>query len=276
MKISIIHKTSKHALSTMILAVSILLGACSETPGDLQAGDDNIQFINNKAGASLNSQAAIDLEVTSAHNHTNNEHLFELSTKTIGAGWSTIKFNNASHSDHFLLVYKVPQEALDAADTANEPILQHWYNGVTVPFQEEFNPYIKGDISYGEFVNNLIGTISTTAPWFLDPGAVTMGGPGITSSGESSITTVKLEPGTYVVECYVKDENQEFHSYNGMLDILEVKAANTDEDEPKATMKVSITQNGLDIPQNIRPGLHTVENILRGAARIWIRTFAWS
>lgn len=235
----------------------MMLGACSDNPGSLQP-DNNIHLTNDELATAVNNRSTIDLEVTSRHDHENNEHIFELSTKTLSAGWSTIKFNNASHTDHFLLFYKVPQEAIIAAESADESILQHWYNGVTVPFQEEFNPYINGEIGYGDFVNNLIGTISTTAPWFLNPGAVTMGGPGITSAGLSSTTVINLEPGTYMVECYVKDESQEFHSYNGMLDILKVTEPKIDETEPKTTMQISITQDGLEIPQKIRPGLHTI------------------
>lgn len=254
----------KYALLTILLGMVMMMGACSDNPGFSESNTskylaNNDKYLtNNNFGASANSRAAVDLEVTSQHDHETNEHLFELSANSISAGWTTIKFNNASHSDHFVLIYKVPQQAILAAKSADETVLQHWYKGVTVPFQEEFNPYITGTISYGDFVNNLISTIATTAPWFLSPGATTMGGPGITSAGQISTTTVKLDPGMYIVECYVKDENQEFHSYNGMLDILEVKDTNSDEAEPKATMDVSITQNGLEIPERIRPGLHTV------------------
>lgn len=232
MKLSAKSITSQYTLLTIILGM--MIGACTENPS-IYDTDNNTSLDK--------GLSAIDLEVTSRHDHDANEHIFELSEKTISAGWTTIKFNNASHSDHFVLIYKVPDQALLAAKSADETVLQHWYKGVTVPFQEEFNPYITGEISYGDFVNNLIGTISTTAPWFLNPGATTMGGPGITSAGQISITTVDLEPGKYVVECYLKDENQEFHSYNGMLEILEVKDTdNRDEVEPKATMNVSITQ----------------------------------
>jgi hypothetical protein len=155
-------------------------------------------------------------------------------------------------------MYKVPEQAIEAAETAGQSLLQHWYETVTVPFQEEFNPYITGDISYGDFVNNLIGGISVSAPWFLDPGAAPAGGPGITAAGQTSQTTVHLKSGNYIVECYVKDENQEFHSYNGMLDVLEVTDQSNMISEPKATMEIWISEEGLEIEESIRPGKNMV------------------
>ena len=196
------------------------------------------------------------VDITTLHNHDTNEHLFKVSEEEIPSGWTTFRFNNSSHSDHFYLLYKVPEAAIDAANAAGEPVLNHWYNTVTEPFQQEWNPYIAGDIDFGTFVNNLFGAVLSSAPWFVE--AVTMGGPGITAAGHTSQTTVKLMAGTYIAECYVKDENQEFHSYNGMLDVIKVTEEASGEKEPRATMEVMVSQNGIDYEESVRPGMHTV------------------
>lgn len=198
------------------------------------------------------------VEATAIHNHDTNEHKFILNSREVPAGWSTFNFKNASDSDHFLLLYQVPQQAIDAASSAGEPLLEHWYKNVTVPFQDEFNPYITGDITYGEFVNNLVGNISAGAPWFLDPGAIPMGGPGITSAGNTSETTINLAPGMYIVECYVKDENQEFHSYNGMLELMTVTESDSGNREPKSTASISVTKEGINVDKSLRPGKHNI------------------
>ena len=196
------------------------------------------------------------VDITTLHNHDTNEHLFKVSEEEIPSGWTTFRFNNSSHSDHFYLLYKVPEAAIDAANAACEPVLNHWYNTVTEPFQQEWNPYIAGDIDFGTFVNNLFGAVLSSAPWFVE--AVTMGGPGITAAGHTSQTTVKLMAGTYIAECYVKDENQEVHSYNGMLDVIKVTEEASGEKEPRATMEVMVSQNGIDHEGSVRPGMHTV------------------
>jgi len=97
-------------------------------------------------------------------------------------------------------------------------------------------------------------------PWFFDPGAPPMGGPGFTAAGRMSETTVFLEPGEYVVECYVKDEDEIFHSYVGMLEHLTVTGDASGVEEPVATisMKISST-NGIQFDQELGAGDHRVE-----------------
>ena len=238
----------------IMLTLFFTINGCSEESGiatDSLSGEENLTKANfvAKGGPNL-------VDITSLHDHDTNEHLFEVSEDEIPSGWTTFRFNNSSHSDHFYLLYKVPEAAIEAADAAGEPILDHWYNTVTEPFQQEWNPYIEGDIDFGTFVNNLFGAVLSSAPWFVD--AVPMGGPGLTSAGQTSLTTVKLPAGTYVAECYVKDENQEFHSYNGMLDVIRVTDEASGKKKPRATMEVTVTQDGIEHEKSVRPGMHTV------------------
>lgn len=196
------------------------------------------------------------VEVTTFHDHDANEHQFRVSEEEVPSGWTTFRLNNRTHYDHFYLLYKVPEAAIEAAEAADQTVLDHWHQSVTVPFQQEWNPYINGEIEFGDFVGNLFEAVLSSAPWFVEAG--TMGGPGITAAGQSSETTVFLSPGTYVAECYVKDENQEFHSYNGMLDVIKVTDNSSGEKEPRTTMDVTISQSGIDFEESVRPGMHNV------------------
>lgn len=210
-----------------------------------------------EAAAGLAHGLASTVDVTATH--SGGEHLFTLSTPTIPSGWTTVQFANASHSDHFVLMYRAPQEAIDAAADAGQSLLEHWHESVTVPFQEEFDPFVSGDITYEVFVDNLVGAILASAPWFFAPGAPAVGGPGLTAAGQTSRTTVLLEPGTYILECYVKDGDEQFHSYNGMLQVLTVTEAESGAREPKATAEVELSSTaGLEIPANVRPGEQTI------------------
>lgn len=200
------------------------------------------------------------VEVTATHNHDENLHLFEMDTQSISSGWTTFEFNNASHVDHFFVIYKVPEAAIEAANAADEPLLDHWFQGVTEPFQVEFNPYAAGEIEYGEFVDNLVAHISEKGPWFLDPGAPPMGGPGLTAANKTSETTVHLEPGEYIVECYVKDENEQFHSYLGMLEQLTVTEEQSGAEKPEPDMNITISSTqGIVVNGNPENGSQVVE-----------------
>lgn len=200
------------------------------------------------------------VEVTAIHDAENNQHIFEMSTKETKSGWVTFDFNNASSSDHFFLLYKVPEAAIQAADEAGESIVQHWHGALTVPFQENFTPYVEGNIEYGEFVDSLVADISEKGPWFFDPGAPTMGGPGFTAAGSSSATTVYLEPGEYIVECYVKDDEQVFHSYIGMLEQLTVSGEMNEAEGPQTSKTVTISsENGIEFAESFSSGEQIVE-----------------
>lgn len=224
---------------TFVLSCVMLLNACSETDTE-----------NQYEGV---------VEVTAAHNAEENRHLFELSTNEIPSGWTTFEFNNASPYDHFFLIWKVPEAGLEAVGD-NESILDHWHQNITEPFQTAFNPYIDGEIEFGEFTENLIGTISETAPWFLDPGAQTMGGPGFTAASTTSETTVHLEPGQYIVECYVKNEEEVFHSSIGMLEHISVteEASGIEEPEPTTQLTISSTE-GIQFDNDLSEGSHIVK-----------------
>lgn len=248
-----------HTVFAFAVALTFVIAGCDsilkgqEVPSDAASGESQARGI-------VPGQANV-VEVTATHDRAENEHLFELSTDEVPSGWTTFEFTNASHSDHFVLLYEVPEKAIKAAG-GEEDLLEHWYETVTVPFQEEFNDYIEDEeVDYGMFVENLVGAISESAPWFLNPGAPPMGGPGLTAAGQTSETTVKLQSGTYIMECYVKDEDEEFHSYNGMLEMLTVTDEESGAREPRATMEVSVSQpdeGGIKITEKVRPGKHTI------------------
>jgi hypothetical protein len=193
------------------------------------------------------------LEVSAVHR--GGEHLFLLSRDEIPSGWTDIQFTNASHADHFILLYRVPEAAMASAVEAGQPLLEHWYETITVPFQEQFDPYITGQIAYGQFVDNLLAELGDAVTWL-----VPAGGPGMTAAGQTSQVSVHLEPGTYVLECYVKDGDEKFHSYRGMLELLTVTDHQSGAGEPRANARIVVSQpeqGGIQIPDGLRPGMNT-------------------
>lgn len=206
------------------------------------------------------STAVTVVDVTATHDHEENLHLFNLDRSEIEPGWVTFQFRNLSDSDHFFMIYKAPDEGIEAAREAGRPLLDHWYQSVTEPFQEEYNPYIAGEIDYGTFVENLVGKISEKGAWFFDPGAMPTGGVGFTAINRTARTTVELEPGEYIVECYVKDENEVFHSYIGMLEHITVTGERTSSPEPQADVTVTISsENGIETDGTLNTGKQIVE-----------------
>lgn len=231
-------------LLTLVLSISVIISCTNDE-------SESDTATSTKSGV---------VEVMATHDPEDGKHLFNLSEDTIASGWTTFQFTNASAYDHFFLIWQIPEEGIEAADAADEPILDHFFQNITEPFQTEFNPYIEGQVEFGEFTESLVATISETAPWFFDPGAKTMGGPGFTAAGTTSETTVHLEPGEYIVECYVKNEEEIFHSYIGMLEHLRVTKEESGADEPVSTKTLTISSaEGIQIDQPLTEGSHTIE-----------------
>ncbi|EMR01974.1 hypothetical protein [Cesiribacter andamanensis] len=92
--------------------------------------------------------------------------------------------------------------------------------------------------------------------WFFE--VVFKGGVGLVSAGQTAQTTLYLEPGVYVIECYVKTGGK-FHGLFGMAKQLVVTQATTDAAPPKASLQMTLSrEGGLAIEGKLRPGLQTI------------------
>lgn len=183
------------------------------------------------------------IEVVAVHDHEANRHMFRISDHELSSSWTTFRFVNASPVDHFFLIWQYPDEGIAAAHEAGQPLLDYWYANVAGSFAG-FGDYLEGRVTLEDYTGQLVASLQENAPWFLDPGASPNGGPGFTSAGATSTTTVFLEPGDYIVECYVRDENGLFHTELGMLDHLIVGEQKTGAEQPSATARVVISSEG--------------------------------
>jgi hypothetical protein len=91
-----------------------------------------------------------------------------------------------------------------------------------------------------------------------------VGGPGFVSTGRTAETTVYIEPGTYLLECYVKT-NGFFHSYNpdpeiyGMVHEYYASSQPSGQGEPQAGMRIDISSTeGYKITGDLVPGRQTI------------------
>lgn len=169
---------------------------------------------------------------------------FEIETAQIPAGWTTLRFVNASDVVHFVLVERMPVvdgEQKSVADSRAE---------VVPVFQ------------------NLMDDINGRAPRFPDLGfelpdwygeVDLLGGPGLTSPGETGEVTLRLEPGTYVLECYVKMTDGTFHSTAGMVEGLTVTEGVSGAQPPSADGRISVSrEDGIEMDGAVEAGQRTL------------------
>jgi hypothetical protein len=165
---------------------------------------------------------------------------------TVAPGWTTFRFTNTSPMVHFVAVERMP-DGLGLVEQQED---------VAPIFQEGYELLVAGEMDAA------LATFGELPAWFGDVSF--MGGPGLTSPGLTSEASVYLEPGTYLLECYVKTDGI-FHSYNpepgmyGMVHEFIVAGERTSAPEPEPTLRLAISsEGGITMEGSPGAGPHTV------------------
>jgi hypothetical protein len=153
---------------------------------------------------------------------------------TIKSGWTTIRVINGGGMTHHALVYRLPDGV--TAEMVDEQVVE--------PIQMSLTAAIAGDPEKA-------AKIAATIPvWVSD--LTWLGGPGMMSDGVNGEATMYLEPGNYIVECYVKTNGVQ-HNYNpepgefGMVFPLTVVADDGGMAEPDANVTLTLSNTGYEI-----------------------------
>ncbi|MBC2839492.1 hypothetical protein H7F20_09115 [Robiginitalea sp. SC105] len=156
---------------------------------------------------------------------------------TIPSGWNTFVYKNQSTEPHFILLDNYP-EGKTIADTKKE---------VIPPFDAGMELIMEGRN------DEAMEAFGKLPEWFSQ--IVFSGGTGIISAGETAISTVKLKPGYYVMECYVKMPDGKFHASMGMAKPLIVTEADSGLEAPEADVSITLSsEEGIVFPAEIPPG----------------------
>ena len=160
---------------------------------------------------------------------------------SIPSGWSTFRMENTGMMDHFFLLTKLP-DSLTLDDYLRDVAGAF---GVAWEALKENKPKEEAFKLLGE---NL-------PPWYAN--AKAMGGTGLISGGETAINTLKLEPGYYVMECYVKTQNGQFHTELGMINSLIVTSEITTDIPPEANAEIILRNEDMVFNGEIFEGMNT-------------------
>ena len=174
------------------------------------------------------------------------DHVIEIVTEvmdfqsvdTIPSGWNTFNYINKSNETHFFLLDKYP--AGKTLEDAEKEVIP--------PFQNGMDLINEGNDEEG------FAEFNKLPAWFFE--VVFSGGSGLVSPKNSSLTTIKLEPGYYIMECYVKMANGTFHNAMGMTKALIVTEEDSGHLPPEASVEMTISSTeGIIINDPIAKGL---------------------
>lgn len=161
---------------------------------------------------------------------------------TIASGWTTFRLHNEGEEPHLLFVQRLPDGRTfdDYAVDVGGPFNEVWYQQRA------------GEIDRPEMVE-LLGEVLPEWFWTMEP----RGGVGVLVPGLTGQTTVRLQPGDYVIECYVKTPEGEFHGTEGMVRPLHVTDEDSGGSAPEADVRITLTADALTAPEELTAGTHT-------------------
>ena len=142
---------------------------------------------------------------------------------TLSAGWNKFIYENKSTEPHFILLDKYP-EGKSIEDT---------HKDIVPPFDEGMALIMEGKN------DEAMEAFGKLPEWFAE--IVFLGGTGLVSPGNTAISHIKMEPGYYIMECYVKMPDGKFHTSMGMTKELFVLADDNGTVPPEANIEVKLS-----------------------------------
>jgi hypothetical protein len=161
----------------------------------------------------------------------------------IPSGWTTFRLNNEGAEHHFMLLNRLPEGKT----------FEEYGREVGLPFDMVWDSLRTGAMDKAE-AGQLLGQLLPA--WYAS--VQQMGGPGLIAAGGTGETTVNLEPGTYVMECYVKTADGEFHVSLGMARQLLVTSESSGAPAPEADVEIAVSNFEIATDGEVTPGSHTV------------------
>ena len=166
------------------------------------------------------------------------------SRDTVKSGWNTFRMTNNGKEHHLFVITELP-EGVTYSD---------FHNNVAVPLDSMRTLVREGSIDTAVARKKLVRMIPDWFPQETKP----MGGVSLTAPGRTATTTLKLKPGTYVMECYVRTKDRKFHFLEGMAKPLVATTDSTDAMPPEADMSISLSKGQMQADSVVSAGARTI------------------
>ncbi len=173
---------------------------------------------------------------------TARDYAFQL-PDSIPSGWTTFRMENQGMEHHFMLLNRLPDDRM----------FEDYSREVVAPFDTVWHG-LKTGVLNKEGAVAMLGRLLPA--WYAS--VRQMGGPGLVAPGGVAQTTVELEPGTYVIECYVKTKDGTFHTALGMQRELVVTSEPSGGSAPAADVDVRLSNGAIETVGALSAGAHTV------------------
>lgn len=235
-----------------LLAVGgLTLAGCADAPGDEAAADGAAEGATDmEAPAELTVAQAYPDPAPAPYAGANvvdviaEDFAFD-APEQIPSGWTTFRLENTGEETHFLLVTRIPDGRT----------IEDYELDLGVPFGEIWYRIRDEGLDKMEALEAL----GPALPEWYVTGAEVVGGPGMVVPGGVSMATMELEPGTYILECFLKTAEGEFHWMEGMVREIEVTEERSEAAPPEASVRLTLTLDGIAMEGQPSAGTNVVE-----------------
>lgn len=173
---------------------------------------------------------------------TAKDYYFQVSD-SIPSGWTTFRLKNEGHCYHFFFLTLLPDSIP----------FERYGKDVGTAFRATFDS-LKGGMDK-EKAGAMLGSLLPI--WYKS--TKYMGGTGLTAPGKTVQTTIKLVPGTYAMECYMKTKEGKFHGELGMVRPITVTKEVSEMTEPDdAEVELTLSNYKIESKGNPTAGTHRI------------------
>lgn len=184
---------------------------------------------------------------------TATDYAFRAPTQ-IPSGWTNLRFKNEGEEVHFVFLARLPEGKT----------IDHYETELGEPFTDVWQGILNGELTQEE-AGAKIGEM--LPEWYGNLEFV--GGPGLMTPTRTSETTLYLEPGDYVIECYMKTEDGKIHATEGMVRPLTVTEKVSSVSPPEENIRVTLSNSEMTVEGALTSGtrtfaVHAAENPEQG------------
>jgi len=173
---------------------------------------------------------------------TARDYSFEVAAE-IPSGWTTFRTKNEGTEQHFFLLNRLP----------DGKTFEDYMEEVGVAFETAWDSLRTEKMDKAE-AGQLLGSLLPA--WYAS--VKTMGGAGLVAPGGVAQTSLNLDPGTYVMECYVKTLDGIFHTTLGMARPFTVTHEASGASAPEADIEIALSNYEIAVKGETTQGEHTV------------------
>ena len=225
--------SSRLSVSFFAMLLAVLFISCDERNKAAKSEDVSHMSVST-------TSAPASLPYTGNLVEVKTEHMNFIMPDKIPSGWTTFRYHNQSNLTHFIAL-----DVLPVVEGEQKTIED--FSEVAPVFVDAMDLINEGRAEEG------FAEFGRLPAWF--PEIVFWGGVGLVSAGETAQTTLYLEPGVYLAECYVKTAGK-FHP---MVKQFIVTEESTNASPPEPTLNLTLTkEGGIEIDKDVTPGLHTI------------------